>query len=311
MPKEWYDPTLDDELVQCLTEARWAQQPVRNRWARKRSTPVGLFECLIYPLVDAPGIVLLVFMPPILWILSLPIFDIIAVIEPFTKGNWALGLLVAPIFIPLLTSFSLVLGYALLFLGSIVVSSALGETDHPNWPEWDTHEISEGLGRWIWAAIFGVVVGGFPTVLYWMHAGQIDWFDRIIFIELIVLGAGYAQLTLMASLLHDSILAANPITVIVAAFRFGWDFVQPCLFCGIALLTAAATFLYVVFHMPKLEYALIGLWGFWLLVLYEAMVVGRMIGLTYYRHADAMAWFHDLPRWGIPGRRRGRIYSNS
>jgi hypothetical protein len=309
MPKEWYDPTLDDDDVKCLTEARWAQR-LTIRVDRKRQTPVGLGECLLYPLADGPGIGLLLFMPPALWVLSLPVFDVIAVLEPLTKGNWALGLLVAPIFIPLLMSFSLTLGYALLFLGQILVSSALGEADHPTWPEWDSHEISEGLARWLWAAIFGVVVGGFPVVLYWKYCGTIDWFDRVVFAELVVLGAGYALLTLAASLLHDSLVAANPITVLVAALRIGWDIVQPFLVAGITVMLAAAAFLAVVFHMPEMKYAAIGLWVFWVFVLYEAMVVARMIGLTYFRHADAMVWFRYLPRWGLASR-RGRIYSNS
>ena len=103
---------------------------------------------------------------------------------------------------------------------------------------------------------------------------------------------------------------AGRVTVIVAAVRIGWDVLQPCLVAGIAVMLAAAAFLLVVFHMPTVLLAMVGLWSFWVFVLYEAMVVSRMIGLTYFRHADAMAWFQYLPRWGLSPR-RGRIYSNS
>jgi hypothetical protein len=308
MPIEWYDPTLDDEDVKCLTEARWSQR-LAIRVTRKRSAPVRLGECLRYPLIDGAGVGLLVFLPPALWVLSLPVFDVIAVLEPFTKGNWALGLLVAPIFLPLLFSFSSTLGYVLLFMGQIIVTSALGDDDQPPWPEWDTHEISQGLTRWIWAAIFGVAVGGFPVVLYWKYCGTIDWFDWVVFAELVIVGTGYATLTLAAALLHDSLLAANPITVLVAALRMGWDVIQPCLVAGIALMLAVAAFLGIVFRMPLFEYAAVGLWVFWIFVLYEGMVVSRMIGLTYFRHANDVVWFRYLPRWGLS--KRQRLYSNS
>ena len=185
-----------------------------------------------YPLVDGPGIALLVFFPPVLWLMSLPIFDVIAFLEPLTRGNWALGLLVLPILLPMLISFALVLGYALLFLGQVLVSSAMGDPDHPRWPEWDRQAISEGLGRWMWAGVVGLVVGGFPVALYWKYCGDIDWFDRIVFAELVILGVGYAQLALAASLLHDSLVAANPLTVLLAVARLGWDYVQPCLTAG-------------------------------------------------------------------------------
>jgi len=297
------------EAVRLDSEVRPNPRPLRFR-PRRRDQPVRLGECLLYPLVDGPGIALLVFFPPVLWLMSLPIFDVIAFMEPLTRGNWALGLLVLPILLPMLISFALVLGYVLLFLGQVLVSSAMGDPDHPRWPEWDRQEISEGLGRWIWAGVVGLVLGGFPVAVYWKYCGDIDWFDRIVFAELVILGAGYAQLALAASLLHDSLVAANPLTVLLAAARLGWDYVQPCLTAGIALILAAVALVVVLFAMPGLMWAVFGLLAFWIFALYEAMVVLRMLGLTYYRHAVELAWFRRLPKWGLPPR-FGRIYSNS
>ncbi len=306
MRKSWYDPNANDAVRQV--SATKSYEPLRRD--RRKREPITLGECLLYPLVDGSGVGLLVFMPPILWLLSLPIFDIIAILEPLTRGNWALGLLALPILLPLLITFSLTVGYGLLFMGQILVASALGEPDHPRWPEWDTHQISEGLARWFWAAVIGLILGGFPTVLYWIYCGKIDWFDRMIFAELIMVGVGYAQMALAAALLHDSLLAANPITVVLAIVRVGWDYVQPCLVAGFALIFAAGALGAVLFLMPSLTVALIALWGFWVFVLYEAMVVMRMIGLTYYLHAADLAWFRGRPKWGTSAR-YGRIYSNT
>jgi hypothetical protein len=278
---------------------------LRRRHAR---VAPGLFECLLYPFTDGPGIGIMLFLPPILLFLSLPIFDVIALLDT-KRVDWALGLLVLPIFLPLMSVFALVFGYGLLFFGHMFVASALGEPDHPRWPEWDPHEISEGLARWVWAAVFGLVLGGIPVVAYWEVCGDIDWFDRVVFFDLIVLGAGYALIALAASLLHDSLAAANPFTVLMAIVQIGFDFLMPCLAGGLSLVLAAAAIYGVLYQIPAMKLAVLALWGFWVFILYEVMVVLRMIGLTYHAHADELHWFRGRPKWGLPGR-FGRIYSN-
>jgi hypothetical protein len=207
-------------------------------------------------------------------------------------------------------TFLLVLGYCLLVIGQMLVASALGEYDQPSWPEWNAETISEGLGRWLWAAVFGAAVGGFPIVLYWIYCGNIDWFDRIIFFDLIVLGAGYAQMGLAAALLHESLAGANPITVVLAIARIGWDYVLPSLVAGVSVMLTGAFLWTVLFRMPSLRLAALGLWGFWVFALYAAMVTLRMLGLTYYAHSDALVWFRYRPKWATSSR-AGRLYTNS
>jgi hypothetical protein len=304
MRKEWYNPDEAD-VIRVVRPA--GRLPVSRRRGRPGS---GIGACLVYPLVDGPGVGLLLFFPPVLWFLSLPVFDFIAIIDPFRKGNWALGLLVLPVFMPLLFSFVMTLGYILLFLGQMLVASAVGEDDHPRWPEWHPASISEGIGRWLWALVFGIVLGGFPIVVYWMNCGDLDWLDWFIIADLVILGAGYTQMALAAALLHDSLLAANPVTVVRSIARVGWDYVRPALAGGIALMLGAGIFWVVVFRMPSLSMAIIGLGVFWVFILYESMVVLRLLGLTYHAHAHELLWFHHRPKWGTPGR-FGNIYTNS
>ncbi len=223
--KRWYDPdaTADIRVIPQVDR----DGPINPlRWRHSRAEP-RMGECLIYPLKDGPGLGLLFFLPPILWLFSLPIFDIIAVLQPLTKSDWALGLLVVPVLIPVLFSFSMTFGYALLFLGHVLVSSALGEIDHPRWPEWHPADISEGLCRWFWAGLFGLVLGGIPVAYYWMHCGDIDWFDWIVFAELLIIGVAYAQMALAASLLHENLIAANPMTVVMSIIRLGGCYLRP------------------------------------------------------------------------------------
>jgi hypothetical protein len=307
--RSWYDASAATAVRIVPVQRQGGSSPR----GRRRRRPVGLARvgaCLVYPLQDGPGVGLLVLFPPFLWLLSLPVFDVIAIIDPFNKGNWALGLLVLPIFLPLLFSFAMTLGYVLLFLGQMLVASALGEDDHPRWPEWRPPEISEGLARWCWASFFGLVLGGFPVVLYWVHCGPIDWFDRVVFAELVIVGTGYAQMALAAALLHDSLIAANPFTVLQAIVRVGWDYVQPCLVSGLVLMLAAGGFWAVLFAVSSFRMAAVALWGFWTVSLYAAMVALRLLGLTYHDHAHELLWFCDRPRWATSVR-IGRLYPNS
>jgi hypothetical protein len=306
--KRWYDPEAS-EAVRVVPRSDFEPSYVSLRWRHPRVRP-GLRECLLYPLSDGPGLGLLVIFPPALWVLSLPIFDFIAVLEPLTKKDWALGLLVLPIFIPLLFSFAMTFGYVLLILGHVLIASAMGENDHPRWPEWHPADISEGILRWLWALVFGVAVGGLPVAVYWAYSQKIDWLHGFVFLDLILLGTAFGQMALAAALMHDTIVAANPVTVLVAVFRVGWAYLIPCLVGSVAVVLAGLGVYGLLFRMPRMWMEAVALWAFWVCVLYEAMVLMRMLGLTYHTYALQLVWFRRRPRWAT-SRLHGRIYANS
>ena len=280
--------------------------------ARRRHPKVapGLLECLKYPLIDGPGLAMLVFWPPLLFFLTLPIFDVVAILKPATRSNWAIGLLALPIFLPLLIVFALTFGYALLFFGQMLVTSALGENDHPTWPEWDSHLISEGLTRYLWAAIFGVALGGFPAMVYWKYCGDVDWFDALVFFDLAAVGVAYGLMTLLSALLHDSLIAANPVRVIASMFEVGWDFIMPSTVASVGIGVSAAVIGLMVHYIPSLKISFLCLWLDWVFTLYVGMVAVRMAGLVYHAHSNELLWFRDRPKWGLP-KRYGRIYGNN
>jgi hypothetical protein len=289
-----------------------ATRPPRRKKARKRPTAPAstevwdglirapqrpethLWTSLLYPFWGATGIALLVFLPPVLWLFSMPGVSLIAAA---LNGQSVMGIGWLLLGLPSTMGVAVVLGYALLYLGRVLVSSALGEVHHPRWPDGSPGEIARGFGRWFWALLVGGVSGGFPAVAYWVYCGDIDTFDVIVLSELVALGAVYAQMALLASILHDDPLGANPITVLRALRRVGWDCLRPSLVTGFALVLAAgATALLFAIEYPLL--AAVTLWAFWVFLLYEAMVVLRVLGLFYFRHARTLGWFHDRPRWG-------------
>ena len=206
-PKRWYNREAS-LAVRVVGRDDPNESFCSIRWRHPRIDPT-LWECLAYPLTDGPGLGLLFFFPPIFWVLSLPIFDLIAVLQPL-KADWRLGLLVVPVMVPIIFSFSMTFGYALVFLGHMLVGSSMGENDHPIWPEWHPADIAEGIVRWIWAAVVGLSIGAAPLALYWFNCGPIDVFDCLVFAALIMLAAGFGQMALAAAMLHENIVAANP-----------------------------------------------------------------------------------------------------
>ena len=254
-----------------------------------------LRQSLLYPFWGVTGLALLVFLPPALWITSLPTFGLWALAANLPGQVRLAGVLGV---IPVTLGFALVSGYVLLVLSRVLTTSAQGEVHHPRWPEWDLGDMIRGLGRWLWAGLIGGGVGGLPMVLYWMYCGDIDLLDRIIFAELFAVGASYALMALLASILHEDALGANPITVIRAIRRVGWGYWRPCLFCGAALMLAG-TALAAVYEVSNPALAGLAYWLFWVFLLYEAIVVLRVLGLFYFRHARVLGWFPERPRWGV------------
>ena len=270
-------------------------RPIRVR-VRRRKRDYDVVDTLLYPLADGPGVALLLVMPPLLALMTVPVIDVFTEISTRNALN-PVHLLLVPIALPLIASFAVVMGYIGLFLGRILASSAFGEDDHPRWPDWDNHEVGEGLGRWLWAALMGVAVGGLPAITYWINCGDVDTVDRFIFGDLAAIGTAYALMALAASLLHENILAANPVAVVVAIGRVGWDYVSPCLIAGLGIVSAVVAWRFVLFRAPDILVAVLGLWACWVWALYQAIVIFRALGLTYHKHTDDLGWFRRPPRW--------------
>ncbi len=269
-------------------------RPIR---VRRRKRDYSTVDTVLYPLADGSGVALLLFLPPFLAVMTLPVIDLLKLVS-HESTLAPLVLLVVPVALPLIGSFALLAGFVLLFYGRVLASSAFGEDDHPRWPAWDTHEIAEGLGRWVWAALMGFAIGGIPAVVYWVYCGEVDVMDRIIFIDLTGIGLAYAMMALAASMLHENILAANPAAVVAAIGRVGWDYVGPCVLCLFGIGSTIAAWWAVLFHAPSVEVGAVGLWGCWVWMLYQGMVIFRVLGLTYHKHTDSLGWFRRPPRWG-------------
>ena len=143
-----------------------------------------------------------------------------------------------------------------------------------------------------------VIVGGVPATAYWIYCGDIDLFDAVILAELAAVGSVYALMALMASILHEDLRAANPITVFSAIFKLGWGYARPCLVCGAAVMAALTLFL-GAYEASGAALSAFLMFVFWVVALYLAMVVLRVLGLYYHKNARVLGWFRDRSRWGV------------
>lgn len=254
---------------------------------------VALGQSLAYPLWSWSSISMLIFLPPALTLTSAPLPFLVGILfggTPFTIGGL---LLLAPGFLMGIC----VWGYTLVYLGNVLISSALGETLPPRTPRFGEEDVFRVLGRWFWGAFVGLGVGAVPALAWWIYCGEIDWADRLMFINLTALGAAYAQMALLAVLLHDDPIAANPITVFRAIRKVGWDYAGICFLSGAFLVSVIFQLGLIAKIEDPLTHAAV-FWFFWVNFLYGAMVVLRRLGRFCHRHRVVLDWFPERPTWG-------------
>jgi hypothetical protein len=158
----------------------------------------------------------------------------------------------------------------------------------------------QALARWLWAAAVGAAMGGAPAALYVALRGGSAWGDRLAIVALVGLGLGLAQMALLATLLHEDALAANPFMVLRAIARIGGAYVAPC------LVTAAFAWVggvLVVLSLRWIRGPLIvaPLFAICVYSVYATLVAFRVLGLCYHRHRARVGWFQEKQRWGVRG----------
>ena len=261
--------------------------------APPRDGDVTLGKSLSYPLWSWSSIGILIYLPPALTVTSAPLPFLVGTFLGGTAFTIASLIALAP---GLLMGIC-VWGYTLVYLGNVLISSALGETLPPRTPHFGEEDILRVLGRWFWGCIIGVGVGAVPAVVWWVYCGEIDWADRLMFVNLAALGMAYAQMALLAVLLYDDPFAANPITVVRAIRRVGWDYAGVCFLSG-AFLVSVVFQLGVIAQIEDTLTHILFFWLFWVNFLYGAMVVLRRLGRFCHRHRIVLEWFPERERWG-------------
>ena len=178
-------------------------------------------------------------------------------------------------------------GYLSLYMMEVVGRVAGGADEPPQWPALtDAWDIFYALVRMV--AV--LIISFFPAIVYvvallWGYRdgdGQ-----ELVLTVLLLLGALYFPMALLASTLHDSLSGASPFVVIPAIVRVALPYAAACGAMGIAvyssaMLTASAS------AVPVLGGVLVQI-----VSLYFLMVVMYILGIIYRLYEDRLGWFFD------------------
>ena len=158
--------------------------------------------------------------------------------------------------------------------------------------------------------ILGVVLGGLPIALFWGSGREINWLHGVVLVNLLLVATAFGQMALAGGPFarHDHCRQPGDHHDSDPAGRLGLSPAMRGCQCG--LLLGGLGVYGLLFRMPRMWMEAVALWAFWVFVLYEGMVVMRMLGLTYHAHAVHLVWFRRRPRWAT-SRLHGRIYNNS
>ena len=303
--KRWYDPDAAVS-VRVISQAD-RDAPINvSRWRHARVAP-SLGECLIYPLSDGPGLGLLVLLPPILWFLSLPIFDIIAVLQPLTKSDWALGALDRagddPRALQLRDDLRL---RAACSSATSWSRAPWARIDHPRWPEWHPATSPKGSAAGSGRPCSASLIGGIPVALL---------LDPLRRHRLVRLGrlrrADHAGRRLRADGAGGVALARQHHRGQSDHGRRGdpsdrLGYLRPCLVASIALVLAGLGVWGLLYKMPTMWMEAVAIWAFWVFRFYAAMVASADDGTDLPRPCARPALVPAPAKMGVVAASAGR-----
>ena len=285
-----------------------AAGPDRRGFVRLPATPeTGPLGSLPYPLWDVGGLGVLAFLPPMLWLTSL--FSA-GLIPGYVLGADLVTKMGALTMVfPAAILWVLVAGRFLSYLELVLGSSSRGESHHPRWPTWDVFALLAPWGRLLLAGAVGLMPAVALAVIYWVCSGELHLLDKLAVGALLTLGLTYSGMAYAAVVLHGDPMAANPLTVLGAIRRAGLGASIGAVAPVGALLAAVVGGAVGLFYVPGFLLPAALTYPYWVASLYLLMVAGRTLGLFYHRHAKALGWFPDRPRWGglIGGRGRPKM----
>jgi hypothetical protein len=187
-------------------------------------------------------------------------------------------------------------GYLFSYLQRIITTSAGGEKQLPDWPDFSGFDDVIGPCFQFGAAIFGCFL---PAIAVLVLAGtDSEWAGQLIWPALLF-GCFYLPMAFLAVAMFDTVSALNPILIIPSITRVFKEYLVACglLIFILALRFGINLFISVLFQPLTHDIAMMivgalvrGLIsGF--LGLYFLIVEMRILGLLYYTKKDELGWF--------------------
>jgi hypothetical protein len=196
----------------------------------------------------------------------------------------------------------MVTGYVFSYMQIILSSSALGDEEMPNWPEYDGWWDS-AIGPYLRLLAIGLACIAPANLCLWYAGGT----GRMLFFPLLIVGCLYLPMALLAVAVDDSLLGLNPMLILPSIFRVPAAYLVTCLLFGMMVigfgaLVQLADYLAQLLAGPPPPFRLpvispgraqppfLSQILATFLSLYFAVVVMRLLGLLYYTQKDRLGW---------------------
>ena len=176
---------------------------------------------------------------------------------------------------------TIVTGYSFLYMQKIITSTAFGDDKMPPFPDYENWWDSAFEPYFRLLGISAACIA--PGILGLMYAGRTGLF---MFIPLLILGACYAPMALLAVAMDDSLLGLNPELVVPSILRVPMEYLVIWLLLG--------AFVTLVGGLSRLADGLhqtvAGQLLATFLSLYFAVVAMRLLGLLYFTRKARLGW---------------------
>lgn len=194
------------------------------------------------------------------------------------EGSWMIWLGLPCLSLPLL-----VFGYGTGFLDCVLASGMAGQVGHIRWPGRDFGMALKSGARWLTCFLAGPIVPAVAGLLYWVHAGELGFWDWTILAELNVLALSWWFLLLVAVNQPDWPRALNPLRLVGLVRRLGDRLVVWAVLAstsGLAHAWLAGVALEKVHHDFLLGWSLLLL--SWASGMFFATFLFRWVGVWFY-----------------------------
>lgn len=189
--------------------------------------------------------------------------------------DWILG---AAFGLLTLVVFVLVYGYLLAYLQKIVVTSAAGESDPPEWP--DVSDIGSDVVQPFFQFLVTWLVSFGPAIYVTIAMGPLPG------TLVSLLGAAYFPMALLAVAMSDSYSGLNPIFVLSSIMKVFGHYLATCVaFWILSFAWTDVKELLEVIKIPLLPHVV-----FWFFFLIGLMICTRILGKLYFLNRNKLGW---------------------
>ena len=182
------------------------------------------------------------------------------------------------IFVMSLMVRAIMYGYLFAYMQKIVSTSSDGDDQPPNWPE--VTDLGQDVYHPFWL-FFGTMLASFGPGLF------LYMWQPLPGILLMLIGAFYFPMALLAVAMADSLMAINPLIVFSAILKVPGAYTISVIVCGfLVLLRTWIPSLFEDVRIPIIPtFVLAGI------ALFVIMIEMRILGVLYYTNKEKFGWF--------------------